>query len=505
MVSPIRLAFALSDTMRSDLDFTGATTIRLDTVDTGDTVMFYKATAVPGTRFVGVDWGDGDHYGNTYDNPQVEVVYPGEGGEIVLSHTYKYRTLSPVVKITNGLSELHISGAAIADVGRTSLSISPFEGARRVSGVTALGDNITNRTFTRGLFANTSITEIPSVYSFGDLSPLATAPCIPLACFYGCSKLSSVRALSGVVAIDACAFEGCTSLQSVKQFSASSLVHIGYRAFAGCTNLTSLAGLTGTLTKNAGTKLFGRSISSFTSAEKESLFSALDPGGSRNFRVDQFMLPVGREAFQGCTNLTDISALKFSGGIILPGTFDRCSSLSTIPANVKNCYYGSGHEGNQYADAGCICLLSGDTVVMSSDDNYVCTNGGQTARGIGLDMWTSGGAFTNTKVTEVVGVPRGRQAHIANDEFSGCSALTSVTISSVNKLGYNAFSGCTGLASVTFTGRTKASVKGLRGLDGACFAAYSRVSCPFGLPVGCIIHCSDGDLRVVSDSSVEEV
>lgn len=503
MISPIRLAFALSDPMRSDLDFTGATTIRLDTVDAGDTVSFYKATAVPGTRFVGVDWGDGNHYGDTYDNPQVEVVYPGEDGEIVLSHTYKRYTLNPVVKITNGLSELCISGVALTGVDRTSLAVSPFEGARRVSGITALGSKIANKTFTRGMFANTSITEMPSMYSFGALSPLAASPCVPLACFYGCSKLSSVRALSGVVAIDACAFEGCTSLQSISRFSASSLVHIGYRAFAGCTNLTSLAGLTGTLTKNAGDKLFGRAISSFTSADKGPLFSALDPEGSRNFRVDQFMLPVGREAFQGCAKLTDISALKFSGGVILPGTFDRCSSLATIPANVKNCYYGSGHEGNGYADAGCICLLAGDTVVMSNDDNYVCTNGSQTARGIGLDMWTSGGAFTNTKVTEIVGVPRGRRAHIANDEFSGCSALTSITIASVDRLGYNAFSGCAGLADVTFTGRTKESVKGISGIDGACFIGYSRRSCPFGLPVGCIIHCSDGDLRVVS-GSVEE-
>lgn len=500
MISPIRLAFALSDPVRSDLDFTGATTIRLDTVKVGDTVSFYKATAAPGTRFVGVDWGDGNHYGDTYDNPQVEVVYPGEDGEIVLSHKYEFYTFNPVVKITNGLSELRISGVTLTGVGRTSLSVSPFEGARRVSGITALGSKITNRTFTRGLFANTSITEMPSMYSFGALSPLAASPCVPLACFYGCSKLSSVRALSGVVAIDACAFEGCTSLQSVKQFSASSLVHIGYRAFAGCTNLTSLAGLTGTLTKNAGDKLFGRAINSFTSTEKGSLFSALDPEGSRNFRVDQFMLPVGREAFQGCAKLTDVSALKFSEGIILPGTFDRCSSLATIPANVKNCYYGSGHEGNGYADAGCICLLAGDTVVMSSDDNYVCS----TARGIGLDVWTGGGAFTNTKVTEIVGVPRGRRAHIANDEFSGCSALTSITISSVDKLGYNAFSGCTSLANVTFTGRTKASVKGIHGLVDACFVGYSNNSCPFGLPDGCIIHCSDGDLRVVS-GSVEEM
>lgn len=504
MVSPIRLAFALSDPRRSDLDFTGATTIRLNTVNAGDTVSFYKATVAPGTRFVGVDWCDGNSWGDTVDNPQVEVVYPGAGGEIVLSHTYKKTTYYPVVKITNGLSELRFSGVTLTGVGRTTLSISPFEGARRVSGIDALGSNIENRTLTRGMFANTSITEIPSMYSFGDLSPLAASPCVPLACFYGCSKLASVRALSGVVAIDARAFEGCTSLQSVSQFSASSLVHIGYRAFAGCTNLTSLDGLTGTLTKNAGAELFGREISSFTSAEKASLFSALDPEGSRNFRVDQFMLPVGRGAFQGCTKLTDISALKFSGGIILPDTFDRCSSLATVPAGVKNCYYGSGHEGNGMPYAGGICLLAGDTVVMSSDDNYFCIYGSQTTSA-GLDAWISGGAFTNTKVTEIVGVPRGRRAHIANGEFSGCSALTSITIASVDRLGYNAFSGCTGLADVTFTGRTKESVKGIHGLYDLCYAGYSVESCPFGLPVGCIIHCSDGDLRVVSSSSVEDV
>lgn len=488
------MAFALAT---PTIDFTGATTVLLDTRRQGDEVSFYFATVKEGRRYAAVDWGDGS----------VEIFYPDGDRKVALRHVYGSYAASTTIRISDTLDEFRVSGVILTGVDRTSLAISPFEGARIVAGVTALGSNIADRSFTRGMFANTSITEIPSVYSFGNLSPLAAAPCVPLACFYGCSKLSSVRALSGVVAIDARAFEGCTSLQSVSQFSASSLVHIGYRAFAGCTNLTSLAGLTGTLTKNAWSALFGRAIISFTSSEKESLFSALDPEGSRNFRVDQFMLPVGREAFQGCSKLTDISALKFSGGIILPGTFDSCASLAVIPEEVKNCYYGSGHEGigTPYQDAGCVCLLSSDTVVMSNDDRYVCSNGGQPTYGIGLDMWTSGGAFTNTKVTEIVGVPRGRRAHIANNEFSGCSALTSVTISSVDKLGYDAFSGCTGLENVTFTGRTKDSVRSIVGINSACFTGYSRKSCPFGLPIGCIIHCSDGDLRVVSGGSVEEV
>lgn len=493
MVSPFRMAFALTDP--ATVDFTGATTVQLGVRRYGDEVSFYFATVKEGHRYAAVDWGDGS----------VEIYYPDGGRKVALRHVYGSYAASTTIRISDTLDEFRVSGVTLTGVNRTSLYISPFEGARLVSGVTALGSNIAYRSFTRGMFANTSITEMPSVYSFGDLSPLAAAPCVPLACFYGCSKLSSVRALTGVVAIDARAFEGCTSLQSVSRFSASSLVHIGYRAFAGCTNLTSLSGLTGTLEKNAGDALFGRSIRSFTSEEKESLFSALDPEGSRNFRVDQFMLPVGREAFQGCAKLTDISALKFSGGIVLPGTFDSCVSLADIPADVKNCYYGSGHAGNRYQDAGCICLLDTDTIVMSNDDRYVCTNGGQTTYGIGLDMWTSGGAFTNTKVTEIVGVPRGGLAHIANEEFSGCSALTSITIASVGMLGYDAFSGCTGITNVTFTGRTKESVQSLVGISGACFNGRGRRSCPFGLPVGCIIHCSDGDLRVVSGDSVEEV
>ena len=494
MVSPFRMAFALT---APAIDFTGATTVLLAARRQGDEVSFYFATVKEGQRYAAVDWGDGS----------VEIFYPDGDRKVDLRHVYGSYAASTTIRISDTLDEFSVSGVTLTGVYRTSLSVSPFDGARLVSGVTALGSNIAYRSFTRGMFANTSITEMPSVYSFGNLSPLSSAPCVPLACFYGCSNLSSVRALTGVVAIDAFAFGGCTSLQSVSQFSASSLVHIGYRAFAGCTNLISLDGLTGTLTRNAGTALFGRAISSFTSEEKEALFSELDPEGSRNFRVDQFMLPVGREAFQGCTKLTDISALKFSGGIILPGTFDSCTSLATIPDAVKNCYYGYGHEGLEvtYKDAGCICLLARDTVVMSDDDRYVCTSGGLTTYGIGLDLWNSGGAFTNTKITDIVGVPRAGRVLIANDEFSGCSALTSVTISGVDKLGYNAFSGCTSLTDVTFTLMTKASVQRIVGISGACFIGYSRKSCPFGLPVGCIIHCSDGDLRVVSGDSVEEV
>lgn len=491
MVSPIRLAFALSDPRMSDLDFTGATTIRLNTVNAGDTVSFYKATVAPGTRFVGVDWCDGNSYGDTVDNPQVEVVYPGAGGEIVLSHTYKKRTYNPVVKITDGLSELRFSGVTLASVGRYDVTVNGFTGAAKLKSVDSVGSKI-GKVLAQGMFANTGLTSIPSGYSLPSVSSRKVAPCVPLACFMNCTALTGTANLpSGAVAVDALAFKGCTSLASLSGFSPSTgLVHIGYAAFMGCHALESLSGLSGSLAA-------GQDVALFNSAyDLVYALAEMHPGATKGYRVDQFMLALGYNAFSGCINLTDISALSFRSGIILRGTFSGCSKLATIPSSILSRDLGTDTThwttgSSEYLYPGGYRYHYVSPYVMSEDVYQDAL--GNAARGA-YERWASGGVYDGTAITEFTC----SRKLILEHEFLGCTKLTSVTITStVERVGRSAFSGCTALMSVTFQGKTMQQVRELGTPSlGVTYIGSSAQAYPFGLPSGCQITCSDGVITV---------
>lgn len=74
--------------------------------------------------------------------------------------------------------------------------------------------------------------------------------------------------------------------------------------------------------------------------------------------------------------------------------------------------------------------------------------------------------------------------------FSGCSALTSVTIpSSVTYIETQTFSTCTNLMDVTFVDKDMATVQGM--------SNYS-----WRLPVGCVLHCTDGDITILDYSKL---
>lgn len=491
MVSPFRMAFALSYPTRSALEFTGATVIQLGTVNAGDTVSFYKATAAPGVRIVGVDWSDGNDNGTVYDDPQVEVVYPGEDGEIVLSHTYEKYTRNPVVKITNGLSELRFSGVTLASVGRYDVKVNEFTGAAKLKSVVSVGSRV-SKVLAQGMFANTGLTAIPSGYSLPSVSSRKVAPCIPLACFMNCTALTSTANLpSGAVAVDALAFKGCKSLTSLSGFSSSTgLVHIGYAAFMGCTALASLKGLSGSLASEQYAALFGAWDG------MDAVLEEMHPGATRGYRVDQFMLALGYDAFNGCTNLTDISNLRFSSGVILRGTFSGCSKLSTIPSVLLSMGIGDDttdyiHGSSYFAEPGGFRYHYVSHYVKSEDvyQDYL----GNAARGA-YERWDSGGIYDGTAISSL---PYSRKL-VLSGEFANCTKLTSITLAStVERVAGNAFSGCTALTSVTFQGKTMQQVRelGYPSTGTTYFGPQARAY-PFGLPTGCQITCSDGTFTV---------
>ena len=501
MFTPIRFAFALTGPARSAVDFSGATVLQLADVYPGDTVSFYQAVAGTGVSSVGVYWSDGDDYGASLADPQVEIVYPDGNRGIVLSHTYRSYTRSPVIKITNGLSELRFSGVTLTSVDRLSVGVKGFTGATKLRSVDNVGSRV-SKTLTPGLFSNTGITSIPSGYSLPSISSRKAAPCIPLACFMNCTSLTSLSNLpSGAVAIDALAFSGCSALTSLAGLSSSpGIVHIGHAAFRGCSALTSLSGLAGTLTYDSYNTLFGQWNN------MDAVLEEMQPGATRGWRVDQFLLPLGSDAFRDCANLTDISALNISGGFLLPGTFSDCAKLTSIPASIKSKSLGTD------------TLAVPSTIGTPDSDYYGVFPGGY--RFFVLSRWVksadvydylglvgkdayvrldTGGVFDGTAITEIPYSLDSKKL-LLWQEFKDCKRLTNVTIpSSIERVGYSVFSGCTALMSVTFQGKTMDQVRKLiypRGIDNFNIFAYAGRAFPFGLPTGCRITCSDGVITV---------
>lgn len=478
----------------ADVDFTGATVLRLSgmrRVGESFTVEFYEAKIAPGSRFAVVDWGVG------YEHRRFEIVFPGEDGRVPLSHVYPGDIIDDqvTVRITDDLSELRFSGAEIRppvntsdkySVGELDVKIvNEFTGASKLREVVNVGAKV-NRVLARGMFANTGITAIPSGYALPSLTSRKTAPCVPLACFMNCTSLSSLDNLPpGAVAIDALAFSGCTSLAGLSGLSSSpGLVHIGYAAFRGCTSLASLSGLSCTLTAYAYETLFG------PWTDMDGVLAELYPGVSADYkygyRVDQFMFPLGSEAFRGCTKLTDISQLHVSGGFLLVGTFSGCSRLASVPTEISSMDLGF------------------DTTHWTTGSSWFVVPGGYRYFNHRMPVkpadqvsnnrylrWFSGGVFDGTAITDL---PYKRTV-ILDKEFAGCTSLTSITLADgVDRVGADSFSGCTALAAVTFPGRTMEQVRNM--FYPTTGTSYWKEAYPFGLKSGCVITCSDGTITV---------
>lgn len=506
MFAPVRQMFVPP----FSVDFTGATVLKVgsvgDPVVAGATVSFKRATIAEGCPWAAVDWGDGT---------PLDFYSPGTGRVVALSHKYATSGVF-AIRITDTLSEFYPSGVSVFRVPSLDrllqgLVFTPdFHGADLLTSVDSLGGRIGNRNLSIGLFANTMISSIPALYGFPELVAGSGTLCIPMACFCGCSKLTGVRSISGVKVIDIGAFKNCVSLASIAGFQAQDLRHIGASAFSGCTALASLEGIgDSALVRNGDESILGRSLGSgvsdvtIDSWADDLGFSDVDEVAKRR-RIDCFNFPLGGYAFYGCTNLTDISGLKFrveggvSDGIVLPGTFCNCVSLSDVSA-LAGCSYGDVYmdAGNGYSTgvgAPCVRLLN-------DADAAILTDGSLTFAPGPLFSWTSGPVFSGSAVTDLYGLVASTTdvLVITKGEYANCSGLTSVSIPLVRRIGMGAFSGCSNLTNVTFTEMTRAQVQGLMDVDGLGTSAYpvnTFTHGAFGLPSGCAIHCTDGDIIV---------
>ena len=317
--------------------------------------------------------------------------------------------------------------------------------------------------------------------------------------FLGCTALKSAD-LPGATAINASAFSGCSALVSVNMPSVKS---IGNEAFNGCAalNVSLPAGLT-TLGTSAfkGSGIATASIPSGVATVPVSAFESCTKLSS--LTLANGVKTIGEKAFYNCSALTSVtipSSVTTLGtycfgytaltSVTIPATitsiereaFDNCKQLKTV-------YYNSSAPISQYmfySDSALTSVTFGSSAkptTINSSAFYSCK--ALTSFNIPASVTTIGsGAFRLSGLTSIT-VPSSvtscgsafkdctaltsatsNNSAIGSSMFSGCTALTTVTLSSsVKTIGANAFEKCTGLAS--FTIPTTVTSVGANAFDG---------------------------------------
>ena len=312
---------------------------------------------------------------------------------------------------------------------------------------------------------------IPSYYKGKAVTSIASSA------FKNCTSLTSVVIPDSITSIGNYAFVNCTSLTSV--VIPDSVTIIGSAAFSGCSSLETLTipfvGVSASATSASSSTLFGYifGTSSYTGGVStiqyyssdsstyyipSSLKSVTVTGGNilygafenctslTSVEIPDSVTSIGYGAFYGCTSLTSV---VIPDSITSIGTiaFEDCTSLTSvvIPDSVTS--IGSSAFEN------CFSLTSvviGDSV---RSIGYGVFDGCKSLTSVvignsvtSIDSY----AFDGCKSLTSVVIPDS-VTYIDYYAFVNCTSLTSVEIpDSVTSIGYGAFSGCTSLTSVTF-------------------------------------------------------
>ena len=300
--------------------------------------------------------------------------------------------------------------------------------------------------------------------------------------FGKCESLTSVTIPGSIATISSNAFENCTALRSVT--IQDGVKEIGYMAFTRCSNLNSIT-IPKSVTK-IDTAVFYEcgNLAEISVESENTVYSSVDgiltnqdktvlldcPEGKKgSVVVPDSVTSVSDYTFSECRQLTSVT-LPNHITRIGNAVFSGCSSLTnvTLPDDITSI--------GGYAFSGCSSLT--DVTIPDgtlSIDDYAFKDCSKLSSVVLPDSVASigSGAFANTAYYNntsnwensvlLIGhhlieadkgfsgaytVPSGTKT-IAEEAFSGCSGLTSVSIpDSVTNIGWRAFYSCSNLSSI---------------------------------------------------------
>ena len=300
---------------------------------------------------------------------------------------------------------------------------------------------------------------------------LSSNDVIPAYAFCYCNSLVSITIPNSVISIGYGAFGGCKALASIT--IPNSVISISERAFEYCSGLTSIT-IPNSVTSIGnsafastawydnqpnGIVYIGKLLYSYKGTMPEGTSLNIEEGtlsigdgafsnhsGIVSVNIPNSVTSIGGSAFSGCSALTSVT-IPNSVTTIGDYAFSGCSGLTSIA--IPNSVTSIGMS----AFNGCSNLTSltiPNSVTSIGNSAFAGTawydNQPNGIVYVGKVLYTYKGTMpegTNIEIEEGT-------LGIANSAFSGCSALTSVTIpNSVTTIGDYAFSGCSGLTSIT--------------------------------------------------------
>ena len=267
--------------------------------------------------------------------------------------------------------------------------------------------------------------------------------------FKGCSNLTSINIPNGVTSIGRSAFCDCSNLKSIT--IPNSVTEIGGWAFYGCRSLPVINNI-----RYADTYLI--------EAVDESLKTYSIKPGTRY---------IGSWAFSGCSSLTSIT-IPDSVISIGVSAFYGCSSLTSI--TIPNSVTSIGYKPFE----GCSSLPVIDNIRYA--DTYLVEAVDKSLKTYSIKPGTR---------------------FIGESAFSGCSSLTSITISeSATSIGEHAFWGCTRLTSVTIPESVTSISYGAFDCCSSLTSVYCKATTPPVLGIDVFRHYGSGRKIYVPRNSV---